>query len=110
MDKKEIGKQIKEKREALGFTQNQLAEEVGISYSFMSVIERGVGAPGLDNLIKILNVLDLSADVLLSKELNNGFVARASAYADRLGELPKKERNHVESINNFIIDSFINRK
>lgn len=51
MDLKAIGVRIKEAREAKGFTQEQLAEIVGLSPTHMSVIERGVKAPKLETFI-----------------------------------------------------------
>ena len=58
MDLKAIGTRIKEAREAKGFTQEQLAEIVGLSSTHMSVIERGVKAPKLETFIKIANALN----------------------------------------------------
>ena len=39
---KRIGKRIKEQREALGLTQEQFAEKIGVTTNYISTVERGV--------------------------------------------------------------------
>lgn len=57
-----IGKVIKEKRKSLGFTQEQLAEEVGINPSFIGQIERGKTSPGIDTLTRLTQILSIDAN------------------------------------------------
>ena len=40
MDYKKIGKRLKEQREKAGFTQEELAEVVGCSSTYISALER----------------------------------------------------------------------
>jgi transcriptional regulator with XRE-family HTH domain len=56
---RKLGKRIGELRRAKKMTQEQLAEAVGCSVEFISVVERGVNAPsvaGLDKFAKALRV------------------------------------------------------
>ena len=46
-----IGKRIQKMREQAEFTQESLAEEVDISASYLSAIERGVKTPTLDTCL-----------------------------------------------------------
>lgn len=64
-----IGKQIKAARTAKGFTQEQLAEKVGIGPSHMSHIESGKTVPSIEVFIALVNALEVSADQLLCKEI-----------------------------------------
>ena len=54
---KSLGKKIQRKRKALGLTQDELAEKVGISLTYMGFIEQGRYAPSLEVLNKIAKVL-----------------------------------------------------
>lgn len=59
MLQKKLGRRIAELRRARKLTQEQLAEAVGCSVAFISLVERGVNAPsvgGLDRFAKVLRV------------------------------------------------------
>ena len=51
---------IKEKRVRLGISQKELAENVGISQSFLCDIEQGRSKPSIDTAIKIAQVLNVA--------------------------------------------------
>ncbi len=65
MDYKLLGKRIREERIKLNLTQEQLAEYVDISTSYMGQIERGERSVTLDSLLRISNRLSVSVDYLL---------------------------------------------
>ena len=73
-----LGEQIKRCREKRGFTQEQLAEKIGVSIETISSIERGIKMPRLQNFVAIANQLGVSADELLQDELDFGFIAEAN--------------------------------
>lgn len=52
-----IGARIKTARERAGLTQEDLAAELEMSPTHISVLERGVKAPKLETLVKIANTL-----------------------------------------------------
>lgn len=59
MLQKKLGQRIAELRRLRELTQEQLAEAVGCTVGFISLVERGVNAPsvaGLDKLAKVLKV------------------------------------------------------
>lgn len=59
MLQKKLGRRIASLRKARKLTQEQLAEAVGFSVEFISLVERGVNAPavaGLERFAKILKV------------------------------------------------------
>ncbi len=56
MDYKEV---IIKKRTKLGYSQNKLAQLVGISQPFMNEIEKGRKKPSLDILLRLCEVLNL---------------------------------------------------
>lgn len=64
-DLDQMAMQIKEKRKAYGYTQEEMAEQLNISYSFYTKIENGFQAPSLDTLIRIATTLQISLDKLI---------------------------------------------
>lgn len=60
-----LGERIRARRRELGFTIEQLAEKTDIGYNHLSNIERGKKLPSLKTFIKIVNVLDITSDIVL---------------------------------------------
>lgn len=60
-----VGSRIQEARKEQGISQNQLAELLNISVSHLSAIECGRSNFGVDILMRITEVLKVSADSLL---------------------------------------------
>lgn len=52
----DLGLRVRDARKAKHLTQEQLAEKVGISSSFMGHIERGTRIASIDTLVSICNV------------------------------------------------------
>ena len=69
MDYTFLGKRIKEERLKLKLTQSQLAEDIDISDSYMSYIERGEKSLSLETLVNIANRLGVSVDYLLQESV-----------------------------------------
>ncbi len=65
VDYKDLGARIRIARRKLSLTQEQLAEQVGISASFMGHIERGSRIASLDTLVNLCNALKVSPQYLL---------------------------------------------
>ena len=61
---KNLGKNIKSRREELNLTQQQLADIVGISLNHLGKIEVAFSKPSLDLVIKIATALDLTVSEL----------------------------------------------
>ena len=61
----EIGQRIRKYRKAHGFSQEQLAEQVGISTTHMSHIETGNTKLSLPVLVSIADALEVHTDDLL---------------------------------------------
>lgn|SRR6185295_3194440 len=70
MDSKQaVGKRIKRVRQRNGLTQDQFAEQVGLSSKYISGIERGVENPTMDTLFRLAKVLGVeSYDLFLFGE------------------------------------------
>ena len=57
MDRKALGKRIRTERSKRNLTQEQLAEAVGVSTTYIGFVERGERTVTLEKLIDIANVL-----------------------------------------------------
>lgn len=95
MEWKVVGARIKEARESRHWTQDQLAEKVGLSATHISVIERGVKAPKLETFIEIANALNVTADSLLLDVLNTSLQITASELSEQIKRLPHKEQKKI---------------
>lgn len=62
----EIGQKIRKFRKAQGFSQEELAEKIGISVTHMSHIETGNTKLSLPVFVDIANALDVQTDDLLN--------------------------------------------
>lgn len=67
-----ISLNIKYLRKKHGFTQEQLAEKVGIKRSLVGAYEEGRAEPNISNLLKFSKVLDASVDSLINSNLSDG--------------------------------------
>ncbi len=74
--KKLLGKRIKEFRKSKGFTQEYVAEQIGIESTSISNIENGKYYPTAENLERIIKVLNVSPQDLFTIEhyQNNDFL------------------------------------
>ena len=103
MDKLMIGDRIKAARKKLNLTQEALAEKVDVTLYYMGEIERGVKTPSLDLFIRLIEVLDVSADYLLRDTISTGNVYGDKRMARKLENLTPRQRAAVEAL----IDTYI---
>ena len=68
MLQKKLGQRIAALRKAKKLTQEQLAEALGCSVEFISLVERGVNAPSVAGLEKFANVLKVEVKELFTFE------------------------------------------
>jgi transcriptional regulator with XRE-family HTH domain len=59
-----FGKNIRELRKQKGWSQELLAEKVGLHRSYISVVERGEKNLSIDNIAKIAKTLGVSLETL----------------------------------------------
>lgn len=87
-----FGRLVTANRRRKGLTQQQLAEQTGISHDMINRIERGVTAARFPNIGKLAATLEIDPAELFTPDLPTGFprtaaltnlVARLSALPDR---------------------------
>ena len=70
IDYKDLGKRVRELRRSINLTQETLAEQCGISASFLGHIERGTRVASIETLVCLCNTLHVTPQYLLSASLN----------------------------------------
>ena len=68
MLQRKLGQRIASLRKAKKLTQEQLAEALGYSVEFISLVERGVNAPSVSGLEKFAKVLKVEVKDLFTFE------------------------------------------
>lgn len=92
---KDIGNRIKEARKKKGISQAELADSIGVSLTYMSCLENGKKTMSIDKLIKITDVLQISADWLLRSDIPEV----RSIYIKEIEEILKdKSNSEIEKI------------
>lgn len=103
IDYREMGKRIQNKRKLLKITQEQLAETIDVSPSYISEIERGTSICSLSVLVDISNVLDMNLDSLVNGITENNI---DYSFSEIIKDIPEKNRKLFIKICKNIADSF----
>lgn len=64
-----FGKNLREARMKRGFTQQKLADSVGLALRSYQCYEQGTREPSLDMLVNLADVLEVPTDWLLGRNL-----------------------------------------
>lgn len=67
---KSIGKNIKLARVKAKYTQEELAEEIGISSRYVSQLERGLAFGSANTIVNICNTLNIDSNFLFNDLIN----------------------------------------
>ncbi len=68
----EFGKRIKEERNRIGLTQEELAYRLNIGHVHMNSIEKGRKGCSIDLLLELSELLNVSTDYLLTGRIRSG--------------------------------------
>lgn len=93
-----IGKNIRKFREIKKLRQEDLAEKTDLTTNYIGMIERGEKIPSLETFINILNSLGVSADMVLSDVLDNGYTVKDSLLNEKLEKLVPEDRKRIYEV------------
>ena len=93
-----IGKNIRKFREIKKLRQEDLAEKTDLTTNYIGMIERGEKIPSLETFINILNSLGVSADMVLSDVLDNGYTVKDSLLNEKLDIHVPEDRNRIYEV------------
>ncbi len=76
----ELGRAIRRKREELGLSLRDVADETGVSASTLSRIENGTGKPDADNIARLTGWLDMPMERVMGARKAEGGGEEAVVY------------------------------
>lgn len=79
----ELGRAIRRKREELGLSLRDVANETDVSASTLSRIENGTGKPDAENIARLTSWLDVPMERILARRQTNDEEAKAVVYFPR---------------------------
>lgn len=94
-----LGQNIRKRRKALGLTQEELSEKLGLGHQALSRIEQGATAPKMDRLPRLAAALHCTVADLFQESPNAGFAARIDDLFTGLS--PRKQEfifQHIASL------------
>ena len=103
MDKLSMGDRIREVRRRLSMTQEQLAEKLDVTVTYISELERNLKLPSMGLFVKLIEVLDVSADYLLRDNVSSLNLYGDSVTVKRLERLTPKQKLALQAL----IDAYI---
>jgi len=90
-----FGKRVRQSREAQGMERTELARRVGVTSAYLGLIENGGKIPRMETCIKILNALNLSADMAFIDSLDAAIPQKASMLQSQIAALPPEKQRFV---------------
>ena len=98
----DFGHKIHLAREALGLSQAQIAEQLGITQKAYAVWERYPVAIKPDQIEKLINVLQITPEYLFGKNgswnKRNGPKGKAHKVFEEVSQLPRNRQNRIISV------------
>jgi transcriptional regulator with XRE-family HTH domain len=76
----ELGRAVKRKREELGMSLREVADETGVSASTLSRIENGTGKPDADNIARLTAWLNVPMERIMSGRQSDSGEAKPVVY------------------------------
>lgn len=99
-----FGKILRDFRIKSGLTQEQLSEKLGISLKYISRIENGNNGIKTQTLIKYMNILEITPNVLYKDFLTTPRVKENIELAEKLNSLPDEKKIFVSAIIDLLKD------
>ena len=99
---RKMGERISMRRRELHFTQEQIAERMGVSLQMVSNLELGKKAIRPENLIKLCEILSVSADYILSGRRSE---REASEFAEKYAKLSGERQRIIGELVDTLMDT-----
>ena len=85
-----LGEKIARQRKELNYTQEQLADILGVSRQSISKWESDIAYPETDKLIELGKLFDCSMDYLLKEEITEKYGVQTSDFTEKVEEIRRK--------------------
>ncbi|WP_157821554.1 helix-turn-helix domain-containing protein [Macrococcoides caseolyticum] len=90
-----LGKRIKTNRLKKGYSQKEFADIIGVSNVVLSRYESDVRTPDFEKLKQIADILEVSTDYLLGREVD-GLDSFMLNHAEGFSDLSEEEQKRIE--------------
>lgn len=97
-----VGRRINTRRKQLGYTQEQLADMLEVSVQMISNLERGVKSIRIENLVRLCDILNVTADYILTGRQT---APELHDMAIQISSLPERERGIIRDIVAYCADN-----
>lgn len=102
IDMAAMGKRIKQQRNALGLTQQDIYDKLNISQNHYSRIENGHIGMSFEILVQLSEILNISIDYILTGKLRDSecpdFAAKYSGLSDKQKQFIAKQMDFLKEI------------
>ncbi len=93
MDYKVVGKRLKDARRSKGYTQGDVAKELGVTVAYISRVERGTGSINIKRLVELSDFFNTSLNYFLTGSVENTTGYLQSDFKEVLNKCtPEKQR------------------
>lgn len=99
-----LAERVRERRKALGLTQEQLAELAGLSTNFLARMEMSGRTPSLATLTRIADALEVRVSDLLTEDHIGEWQAEATEIAEALDSLSSPDSALAVELIRSVID------
>ena len=93
-----ISKKLQEQRKLKGYTQEKLAEMIGVSTNYLSAVERGINQLNYDKLVDAINILECSADDIFCDVVKNSNIGKMCSLSQKIEKLPISEQKKIMDV------------
>lgn len=100
-----IGSNIKKIRTLEGISQEKLAERIGKSAHFISLVERGESGLSIPTVIDICNALQIDANAIFAGAVNGASIYTDSFLNKAFENFDAKDKDLITYIVNYILSS-----
>lgn len=108
LDLSKFGIRIKQFREEKGLSRKALADMVGITTAYLSVIENGAKIPKLETCVKLLNAMDISADAAFMDCLNGSVPKKCNMVQAQICQLTPDKQRFIMNLLQSMVDAISN--
>ena len=95
MDAKALGANIRKYRKENGLTQDQIAEQCGLSTNYFGQIKLGNKVPQLKTFLSIAEALNTATDLLLSGNLSWTPQIQSGELYQKIMDLPESKKQYI---------------
>lgn len=100
---KVLGGVFKEYRLKNKLTQENIAEKLGISVKYISRIENGTGGVKIETLVKYMNILSISPNVIFDDLINNDNLRLQIELSKKANKLSEEQMKFIISVIDLLI-------